>query len=287
MKKVFTAMLLLALSGCMYSTLFAAELLDVRPIVTEDSVSVQISANIAMTYTYYKVPGQPRAVVDIAEADPEKIEPLIVVNKGVVSSISVDSAQISGIVVSRIIFNLVSDADFSVTASPDRKLLVVTFGGSAPAASIPGIKPESVPEIKPEAVPESVAAVTVTTAEPAATRALKLEPVVPADIAPALPSALKITDIVVGTLSIEIHTNQSISDYKIMKLSGPDRFIIDIPCEKADQRPNVTAINKFGISKVRIGVTPRNIRIVMDSSKAGFPAHSITKTTYGLRINFK
>lgn len=121
-------MMLFAALGCMDSTALAAELLDVKPVVAGSTVSVEISADIAMTYTYYKIPGQARAVVDIAEADPEKVEPLIVVNKGAVSSISVDKAQISGIVVSRIIFNLVSESDISVSATPDRKRLTATFG---------------------------------------------------------------------------------------------------------------------------------------------------------------
>ncbi|MFZ4859829.1 MAG: AMIN domain-containing protein [Desulfuromonadaceae bacterium] len=328
MKKAFIVMMLLVLAGCIHSTLFAAELLDVKPIVAGSSVSVEISADIAMTYTYYKIPGQTRVVVDIAEADPEKIEPLIVVNKGLVSSISVDSAQISGIVASRIIFNLISETDIYVTATPDRKKLMVTFGDSAPVASTAGIRPDSTPEIRHEVVAGVVAktgrpAIAVTAAAEeegtpgvddsaakhvvpsakattaatagavelsavsAAARIPKLVPVVPADNEPALPSALTIKEIVAGVLSVEIHTNQPVSEYKIMKLSKPDRLVIDIPCEKTDQRPNATAINKFGISRIRIGVSPRNIRIVVDSSKAGFPSHSITKTVFGLRINFK
>ncbi|MEI7818002.1 MAG: hypothetical protein WCI45_12520, partial [Desulfuromonadales bacterium] len=123
MNKTLSTFFLLAALGCMNSVVFAAELLEVKPVVAGSVVSIEISADIAMTYTFYKVPGQARAVVDIAEADPEKVEPLIVVNKGAVSSISVDKAQISGIVVSRIIFNLVAESDISVSASPDRKLL--------------------------------------------------------------------------------------------------------------------------------------------------------------------
>ncbi len=311
MKRSLTAMLLLAVMGCMHSSLYAAELLDVKPVVAAGgSVSVEISADIAMTYTYYKVPGQARAVVDIAEADPEKVEPLIVVNKGLVSSISVDKAQITGIAVSRIVFNLVSDADISVTASPDRTLLTVTFGGTPPEASKPGIKPDLAPEIKPAAVPKPVSKAgppaVVTAPAPAASasasasaippalpptptaaRTVKLEPVVPIETAPVRSSALTIQEIITGTKYIEIRANQAIPDYKALKLTSPDRLVIDMASGKTDQKPKTVAINNFGISKVRIGVTPTNIRIVMDSSKAGFPVYSITKTENGLRINFK
>ena len=148
---------------------FAAELLDVKPVVAGTDLVVEILADIPMTYTYYKVPGQARVVVDIADADPEKIEPLIVVNKGAVSSISVDKAQIAGMMVSRLIFNLVSDADITVTASADRNKLTVTFNCVKPASggsekpATPQAEPVPAPLATPVTAPAAAAA-------PAATR---------------------------------------------------------------------------------------------------------------------
>lgn len=328
MKNVFSVMLLLALLACIQPAAFAAELLDVKPIVNGTTVSVEITSDIAMTYTYYKVPGQARAVVDIAEADPEKVEPLIVVNKGAVASISVDKAQISGIVVSRIIFNLVSESDISVTASPDRKKLTVVFGAAPAATAKSEVKPEPKPEPLPEpaekveppaavnapapqaAAPkeedplglDEPAAKTVATAKtvaapvaaaaPAAasaatesvaaastavaaavvapaliTRVPKLEPVVPAAVSAPRPSALTILDVATGTTYIEIRANQSITNYKTTTLSGPDRLVIDIPSDKVNQKAKTITINKFGVSKARIGVSPKNVRVVIDGSK--------------------
>ncbi len=332
MKKSLSALMLFAVMGCMNSVVLAAELLDVKPVVAGSNLSVEISADIAMTYTFYKVPGQARAVVDIAEADPEKVEPLIVVNKGAVSSISVDKAQISGIVVSRIIFNLVSESDISVTATPDRKLLTVTFSSPAAAAGKAEPKPEPKPEPKAVPPPEPVAkteppasggatppagagqeedplgldepdaksadplakgaAAAMTggaalQAAPTVVRVPKLEPVVPVVAASARPSALTVKEIVTGASYIEIRTNQPVSDYKATRLSGPERLAIDIAGAKVNQKPKSVPINKFGIAKVRIGVSPNNIRIVIDSGKAGFPAYTITNTENGLRINFK
>jgi hypothetical protein len=309
MKKTFSAMLFFAALGCIHSSAFAAELLDVKPIVSGNAVSIEISADIAMTYTYYKVPGQARAVIDIAEADPEKIEPLIVVNKGAVSSISVDKAQISGIVVSRIIFNLVSESDIAVSASPDRKLLTVTFGGATAAAGKPGPQPVQPPAIVAEippatahkeeyplgldepAPPVAEAAVAVSVAPlpvaPTVIRVPKLEPVVPVAVAPAHPSALTVKGVATGASYIEIIVNQPITDYKAISLTNPERLVIDIAGTKINQKPTSFSIDKFGITKVRIGVSPKNIRVVIDSDKAGFPAHAITNTENGLRINFK
>lgn len=322
MNKTLSAMLFLALLGCMHSTVLAAELLDVKPVVTGSNVSVEIYADIAMTYTYYKVPGQARAVVDIAEADPEKVEPLIVVNKGAVSSISVDKAQISGIVVSRIIFNLVSESDISVTAAPDRKMLTVTFGGTAATAGKPEPKPVPPPEQVAKAETAAIAAaappagaaeeedplgidepaakstaplataaaaVSTTTlaSAPTVMRIPKLVPVVPDSVVPAPPAALTINGIATGTSYIEIRANQPVADYKTMGLAKPDRLVIDIAAAQIRQKPKSVTINKFGVTKARIGVSPKNIRIVIDSGRIGFPAHTITNTENGLRINFR
>lgn len=337
MKKTFSAMLFLAALGCMNSAVFAAELLDVKPVVTGSTVSIDISADIPMTYTYYKVPGQARAVIDIAEADPEKVEPLIVVNKGAVSSISVDKAQISGIVVSRIIFNLISELDIFVAAAPDRKLLSVTFGASTASAGKTEPKKESSPEPlpEPETPPKPAAKaeeVAVTVNPPAAAqpvalskeedplgldepvskspsstakapaeagavklptaptvmRVPKLEPVVPvAAAAPARPMSLMVKEILTGASYIEIRTNQPVADFKTIRLVAPERLVIDIPAEKTNQKPKTVFINKFGITKARIGVSPNNIRVVIDTSKSGFPAHTITSTADRVRITFK
>jgi hypothetical protein len=338
MKKALSTMLFLALLGCMYSTVLAAELLDVKPVVTGSAVSIEISADSAMTYTYYKVPGQARAVVDIADADPEKVEPLIVVNKGAVSSISVDKAQISGIVVSRIIFNLVSETDISVTAAPDRKMLTVTFGATAVAAGKPEPKPEPKQEPKTEIVPESkpvlppetaakvvlpaivaaappagagqeedplgldepaakstaplakaaaAASVTPLPSAPTVMRIPKLEPVVPVAVTPAPSSVLTIRGIATGGSYIEISSNQPISDYKAIRLSKPERLVIDIAGAQVQQKPKSVSINKFGVTKARIGVSPHNIRVVIDSSRDVFPTYTISNSENGLRINFK
>jgi type IV pilus assembly protein PilQ len=334
MKKTLSALLSLVLLVCGCSAVFAAELLDVKPVVAGSAVTIEITTDSAMTYTYYKVPGQARAVVDIAEADPEKVEPLIVVNKGAVSSISVDKVQISGMVVSRIIFNLVSETGITVIATADRKKLTVTFG-EAPAVT-ESLKPEPEPKPEPKAelpslVPvakvetpaatppigtnpdddplgldEPVAKSTDSVAKAAAgvavggavsgvvagaaatvTRIPKLEPVVPVATPTERSVPLTVKEITTGASYIEIRANQPIADYKTTRMSDPDRLVIDIPADKISQKAKTYTLNKFGISKARIGVSPTNIRIVIDSGKGGFPGHTVSSSGNGLRINFK
>ncbi|HIJ96379.1 MAG TPA: AMIN domain-containing protein [Desulfuromonadales bacterium] len=300
-----TAIWMFLLLAYCSSDLLAAELLDVNPVVTGGNVSVEVTADVPMTYTYYKIPGQARAVVDIAEADPEKVEPLIVVNKGVVSSISVDKAQIAGMVVSRLIFNLVTESDIAVTASADRKHLTVTFGHAA-TAGIPSVKSQPVAIVSPSATSDSgttappkpvdvpPAAVAVLTAAastaapavapPPPARIAVSEPVVPTDTPPA---AASIKSIVIGDTYLEIQTDRAIADYKTIALKKPERLALDLPGARSTLSTKSVAINKFGISALRIGLYPAHIRIVLDASGATFPKHAMTATRNGIRITFK
>ncbi len=301
MKKILSAIIFFTVLGCMICGASASELLEVKPVINGNDVSINISCDSAMTYTYYKVPGHSMAIVDIAGADPEKIEPLIVVNKGAITNISIDTVQISDVAISRITFNLVSELDISVSASSDKKHLAVTFGHKK-TLDKPEIKSEQKPksEPTPAPVPPATAAApplnsltapaansTTAPASPPVKRITKLEPVVPAEVATKRPSTLKIGKVVLGTSHIEIHANQPVTEYKTMRLSGPDRLVIDIACQETDQKTRSVAIHKFGVAKIRIGVTPTNIRIVVDSSMIGFPAHTIATSDSGLRLNFK
>jgi hypothetical protein len=160
-RMLFHVAMVLLLADVIVNPVLASELLDVKPVVTGAGVVIEVTADVPMTYTYYKVPGQARAVVDIADADPEKVEPLIVVNKGGVASISVDKAMIGDMTVSRLVFNLVSEAEISVNPLADRKTLNVSFNGSKPAAVQPisaPAAPASAPEPAPVSAPATVSA---------------------------------------------------------------------------------------------------------------------------------
>jgi hypothetical protein len=309
------------------SPVLSAELLDVKPIVTGSNVVIEVTADIPMTYTYYKVPGQARVVVDIADADPEKVEPLIVVNKGEVASISVDKTMIGDMTVSRLVFNLISESDISVNHVPDRKTLNVSFGGGKAAASqpakapvVPAVDQAAAPEPKepvapvPAAVvapaPKEPAAVAVPlqpasreeedplgldepqpaapakSSAPAAARSTKLEPDVPAAADDASPSTVTVKGIVIGASYIDIQTNGAVEKFKQLKLTKPERLLIEIP-GTSSMRVNSVQVKRFGLSTVRIGTTPGFVRVVLDASKPAFPRYEIVSVENGLRINFK
>jgi len=304
----------------------AAELLDVKPIVTGSNVVIEVTADIPMTYTYYKVPGQARAVVDIADADPEKVEPLIVVNKGAVSSISVDKAMIGDMTVSRLIFNLVSETEISVTQAPDRKTLKVSFGDGISVAAPPVAAPSTsvaapvvVPALQEPLVPAAavvapvpeVAAAVAASSKPASKEEedpLGLDEPQPAvapanDAAPAAvrsaklepvvpvsdqttPSMEVVKGIIIGASFIDIQTNGPVGKFKQLKLAKPERLSIEIPGTTTMSVTSVQ-VKRFGISKVRIGTTPGFVRVVLDAAKPSFPKYEIVSVENGLRVNFK
>jgi len=303
----------------------AAELLDVKPVVTGSGVVIEVTADIPMTYTYYKVPGQARAVVDIADADPEKVEPLIVVNKGAVSSISVDKAEIGGMTVSRLVFNLVAESEISVSHAPDRKTLNVSFGGDKPFAAQPPTAPPTpvavqaaVPVPNEPVVPAAVAIVAPESNEPAAVAASskpvtkeeddplglddpqpvasvpvkapavvagsqRIEPVVPATVDSAM---AVVKGIVIGASFIDIQTTGPVEKFTPKRLSKPERLSIEIP-GTSTVSVNSIQVKRFGVSKVRIGITPGFVRVVLDTAKSIFPKHEIVSLENGLRVNFK
>ncbi|MBC8018259.1 MAG: AMIN domain-containing protein [Verrucomicrobia bacterium] len=292
---------------------FAAELLDVKPIISGSNVVIEVTADIPMTYTYYKVPGQARAVVDIADADPEKVEPLIVVNKGVLSSISVDKAMIADMTVSRLVFNLVSESDITVKQEADRKKITVSFSaGNSVAVAEPPPADSPAPVAAPVAVPEPMTPevliaipvnplskeeeeedplgldepMPVTATAPVVDSSVALDPVVPATTAPSSSKAVVVKGIVIGSSFIDIQADGTVEKIKHMKLIQPDRLAIDIPAISTMTVKSIP-VNKFGIAKVRIGSTPGVVRIVLDATRSPFPFYSVYSMENGVRINFK
>lgn len=322
-KGVLVFLVLIVMAACQFAGVplaCAGELLDVKPVTTADGVLIEISADIPMTYTYYTVPGEARVVVDIADADPEKVEPLIVVKKGAVSSISVDKTQIAGMVVSRLIFNLVSATDINVKASNGRKTLTVSFGpaalagGGATSAPQPVAAPAMTPSPEPAALAAGAAPLAAKEEDPLG---LDEPPVAPAKAAPPMPvaneavpgQALPVTPrparidpvvpavpeskmpvvraIVVGPSYIDIRSSIPVSSFRILKLSKPERLAIDLPGAASSMTTKVLAIRKLGVAKVRIGTNRDALRIVFDPAAARLRPYQVVSTSGGLRVIFK
>jgi len=136
--------------------------------------------------------------------------------------------------------------------------------------------PLGLDEPAPVAVPASV---------PVAARTEKTEPVDSGSVDQS-PSKAVVKGVVIGSSFIDIQAYGNVDKIKHVKLTQPDRLAIDIP-GVSTITANKIAINKFGISKVRIGTTPGVVRIVLDASRSAFPPYSVVFTENGVRVNFK
>lgn len=90
---------------------------------------------------------------------------------------------------------------------------------------------------------------------------------------------------VTGTV-IEIMADAPIGKFRTIKLEKPERIAIDIPSASSPLAGKRIKIEKSGISRARIGLNRGFLRIVLDSTLAVFPKHSITTSDHGLKIVF-
>ena len=110
---------------------------------------------------------------------------------------------------------------------------------------------------------------------------------VPMESPPAIQAGKPVIQGIVSNSSgIDIQANRPIAKFKLLKLDKPARLAIDIPRATSAMAKNAIAINNNGITKARVGGNPGFLRIVLDSTLAAFPAHSVTSTESGLRIEF-
>lgn len=109
----------------------------------------------------------------------------------------------------------------------------------------------------------------------------------PAEPAPAVTAGRPvIQNIVSGSSFIDIQANSPIATYKLLKLNKPARLAIDIPRATSAMARQSFAIGANGIVKARVGANPGFLRVVLDSTQAAFPAHTVTHTENGLRVEF-
>ena len=95
-----------------------------------------------------------------------------------------------------------------------------------------------------------------------------------------------ITEIKSSDAGIEISADRKIENYKVMTLDKPDRIAIDIPGATSSLSGKKIAINKFGISKVRVGNNKGFLRIVLDTTLKSFPKYKIQGSSSGMTVEF-
>lgn len=111
--------------------------------------------------------------------------------------------------------------------------------------------------------------------------------VISAETRSAAPAAegLAVTEIRPGGAGIEIRAN-GVVKYKTMKLEKPERIAIDIRGANSTLAGKKIAIDRYGISNVRIGQKKGFLRIVLDSTLGKFPRNVVKPSDGGVMIEF-
>lgn len=94
---------------------------EIRTATNEGYDRVEITADRALTYTFYKLPDPPVAVLDLSDVTPGSIVSPIDVNSGNLGKIAVNRHDLAGGVLTRVEIGLKKDLDVSVTADPENK----------------------------------------------------------------------------------------------------------------------------------------------------------------------
>lgn len=268
------------------SCLWAGQLLSIRPVVVDGVYGVEIQADTPLTYTYYRIPGQMMAALDVADLNVTAAEPLVVMQKGGFLSVSLDSVYIARMPVGRITFELDRESDISVVPSPDKKRLVVrlTSPSPMPKPAVSNVPKDTVlaepqkavaPKREDQIVRPTRSADTLTTTVPVADSFTHQHR-----------NTLSIDGIVVGNTGVEIKATGNIAEFKQMVLEQPVRLVIDIPGATATLRTKTVSVRKHGINRIRVGIYPTYTRIVLDAdTTATFSGYTIEPTATGLKVN--
>jgi type IV pilus assembly protein PilQ len=302
--------------------------------VSKDGSNMEIVADKPMTYTYYKVPEQLKAVIDIAQTDPGKNGPVQEVNTGNIKRVEITRHKFGAGFLTRVEVIMAKDAEFTINPdAADKKKLVFSFNQqsqnieSKPADTPPTLpvaetqpqstSPEKTTAPAPEPVPTPVAEATpapVTETGGGEKRSAPVEPVaeskpvepvpqpvepvaeskpvepVPQPVEPAKSldqgSAKVLTGIAPVGEGVEIQVTGGAESYKAFTLTKPDRLVIDLMNTTNAMPTRLVVINSFGISKARVGINQKKVRIVFDADKQKLPAYQVVVTESGLKVIF-
>lgn len=103
---------------------------------------------------------------------------------------------------------------------------------------------------------------------------------------PAADTRIKITEVVATESGIAIKTSGIVSKHKVMNLENPERIAVDIYDADSPLVGKRVAINRFDISRARIGRNKGFLRIALDTSLTKFPKYEVKSSDSGLIIEF-
>lgn len=270
--------------------------------IKDGGAQAEISTDRPLTYTSYKTNDPPRVFIDLAQTEPGNIKTLES-DAGPIKSITVSRQDFGSGFLSRVEIALRSESEFTVKADPVDKgklniLLPLSSAAKKPledgeqrdASKAGDTKEESATSSVEPPVVEPKTATIESNQDPAENNKSiligKETSATPSTEEPT-PAALKtLTGIDIQNDKIEIAVAGGPVTFTSFKLDKPERLVIDLFGTKNAMQTASVPVNRFGIAKARVGVSPGKVRIVFDSTNSRIYSHQLDKIAGGLKINF-
>lgn len=229
-----------------------------------------IEASKPLTYTSYKTMSPHRLVIDFSQAVADDAVSSVQFDKGPVSKVVSKRFETEAGVLTRMEVYLNQELEPAIAPSLDKTgELRISFPGYVPVAAVAEATPKE-PEQKP--VQQEV----------------KSEP--PQAVQPPPPASVVkqavITDVLVRDGAVEIVIDGEFQEYKTMRLSKPERLVIDFTDVQAGSVSRLVPLNGAAVSTARIGVSPGKVRVVLDAINGSLPDAVYERTQSGVKVSF-
>lgn len=164
--------------------------------------------------------------------------------------------------------------------SDEQQKLLAVNGSEKPPTQITASLPKPATEVK-SAIPPRPESVVVAP-EPLPRNSQSSTPPEPRQPT----GALTVLAVETGPSFIHIRTGGLVKNYTSFRQTEPERLVIDIPGAKSRLSGKAVTVNKWGITRVRTGIHPHAVRVVLDTAAGRFPAYEIHAGGDGVKIIF-
>src|SRR3990172_5748434 len=253
---------------------------EAKEKVVLESISVEgggreilIKASGPLTYTAFKLPDPDRLVLDIPDADIEKISGPLEPNNDFISTITVTSYKEQTVApIARVEIGLKEGVNSEVKLAENN--IIVSLNYEAAQQEPP---PETAEP--PAPAEEAVSKTQAGTEEPQQEAAEKEAPVAAKQQQKADKLLRVETKKEGGAIIIKIVGNGVIGDFNAFDIDkpAPPRLVVDVWGVKNSITKRSLRVNSPMIKRVRVGEHPDKVRLVFDSNKRKLPSYTIER----------
>lgn len=234
-----------------------------------------IKLSAPATYTSYKTTSPLRLVIDFSQTIKGDITSPLTINKGNFRNVTVNRYDTDAGALTRVDVELDKDVDAVLSVSKENPGLVrISFPLLANMSSTPE-KESNSKSVSPS--PDSKSVVSENVKSPAPSLIPEHQ----------VPRGRFLAGLYVKEDAIVISVNGGVDEYKTIRLSKPERLVIDLFGIKNSLESRIIPINKFGVSSARLGIYPDKLRIVFDTVDGRFPETNVIKSAQGLILSAK